>query len=127
MTLANHLFSSDDGALYDTRAPGWSAHPIRRNYRQSHSVIETLADIKAALRAGEYTWPGAYPLFFVASDGEALSFESVRECWREVCRAHLDNDRFSGWHISGCDVNYEDADLTCAHSGEPIGCAYPPD
>jgi hypothetical protein len=30
MVLPNHLFvSSTDGAMYDTRAPGWASKPLR--------------------------------------------------------------------------------------------------
>jgi hypothetical protein len=87
-----------------------------------------LADIKEALRNGPYAWPGGYPMYFVASDGDPLSFEAVRECWREVVGAHLDYASYlrehSGWRIVGVDVNWEDPDLYCAHSNERIESAY---
>jgi hypothetical protein len=84
----------------------------------------TLAEIKARLRDGAYAWPGGYPLFFVTADGAALSFKTVRREWREIVSTHLRNDQRSGWFIAGCDVNWEDGDLTDDHTGEKIESAY---
>lgn len=87
----------------------------------------TLQEIKGRLRAGEYAWPGGYPCYFVTSDGEAMSFKAVRQEWRQVVWAHLVNARDSGWHIAGCDINYEDPELYCCHTGERIESAYAED
>lgn len=124
--LPNHLFvSSIDGGLWDTRVDGWhTASPLRPNYHRHHAEIRSVTDLKATLRVGEYTWPGGYPLYFVASDGEALSFDSVRENLREVMQAMADKHDRSGWRVVACQINYEDTDLCCAHSGEFIECAY---
>ena len=84
----------------------------------------TLLAIKQQLRAGKYAWPGGYPLYFVTSDGAALSFCAVRAEWRNVVAAHLTKDTRSGWHIAGADVNWEDGDLYCDHTGERIESAY---
>jgi hypothetical protein len=85
----------------------------------------SLADIKAALRNGKYAWPGGYPLFFIAADGEALSFEAVRGNWREVVRAHLDAyGARSDWRIVAIETNWENPELYCAHTGERIESAY---
>lgn len=120
----NHLFRCDDGALYDTRDPDWSRNPpLRRVFYGSRRTIETTHDVKAALRAGRYTDLGGYPLYFVASDGAALSFESVRSELRQV----LDSIRTGsddGWRVIGVEINYEDSDLRCDHSGARIESAY---
>ena len=84
----------------------------------------TLAEIKSALRAGPYAWPGGYPLYFVTADGAALSFVAVRAEWRQIVDAHLTGNRRGGWYVDGIDVNYEDADLYCDHTGERIPSAY---
>lgn len=91
----------------------------------------TLADIKARLRAGAYAWPGGYPLYFITDDGAALSFAAVRAEWRQIVWAHLTERscgltvaRDTGWHIAGCEVNWEDEDLFCDHTGERIESAY---
>jgi hypothetical protein len=126
MPLPAHLFASDDGALYDTRDPDWSRKaPLRANYRRhfGRGAPVTLADVKAALRAGPYAWPGGYQLFFITRDGAALSFAAVREQFRNVCWDFLE-DASTGWRIDGLDINYEDADLRCDHTGELIPAAY---
>lgn len=80
-------------------------------------------DLKNALRNGPYAWPGGYPLFFITSDGAALSFDAVRQEIRQVIWSmrHGVND---GWRVVAVDVNWEDSDLTCEHTGKRIGCAY---
>ena len=87
----------------------------------------TLLEIKRQLRAGRFTSFGCYPLFFVTADGAALSFEAVRENWREVVGAHLHKDARSGWLVDAYDVNWEDASLFCDHTGDRIESAYAED
>lgn len=85
--------------------------------------IENTKDLKAALRNGEYAWPGGYPLFFITDDGATLSFDAVRSEYRQVLSAvkHQSQD---GWQVIGVDVNWEDADLYCDHTGKQIESAY---
>jgi hypothetical protein len=84
----------------------------------------TLLKIKQQLRAGKYAWPGGYPLYFITSDGAALSFKAVHREWRNIVSAHLRSDTRCGWHIADCDINWEDSDLYCDHTGERIESAY---
>ena len=88
--------------------------------------IESTLDLRATLRKGPYTWPGGYPLFFITSDGDALSFDSVRENYREISQAIRSHSN-CGWRVVGCDANWEDSNLYCAHSNEKIECAYDSD
>lgn len=77
----------------------------------------TLAAIKGTLRAGAYAWPGGYPIYFVACDGEPLSFSAVRENWKRICAAHIGAPkgyRDEQWAICGAEINWEDPDLYCA-------------
>ena len=85
--------------------------------------INSISDFRRAVRNGPYAWPGGYPLYFVCSDGEALSFAAAKQERRLILEALRDNDR-SGWRVVGVDVNYEDAELRCAHTGELIEAAY---
>jgi hypothetical protein len=85
----------------------------------------TLQEIKTALRNGPYAWPGGYPLFFISTEGDALSFEAVRKNWREVCRSHLNmQGGESNWHLISCEANWEDPNLICAETNERIPSAY---
>jgi hypothetical protein len=123
MPLPSHLFRSADGALFDTRAEGWSRVPLRDKYEYHHNRIDTVAELKATLRAGAYAWPGGYPLYFICDDGAALSFDSVKENLPQVIYAIRHGLR-DGWRVVACEINWEDNDLTCEHSGKPIPAAY---
>jgi hypothetical protein len=122
--MANHLFIADSGEMFDTRVASWASSPLRKNYRRLHTDINSVADLKATLRNGRYAWPGGYPLYFVTSDGAALSFEVVRSEFRQVAAAIADDDTCGGWRVIACDVNWEDTDLHCEHSGDLIESAY---
>lgn len=80
--------------------------------------INELRDSKGKLPA--YAWPGGYPIFYVVDDGESLCPECVNDPSNPV---HEDapND---GWRIVGYDINYEDAQLYCAHCNKCIESAY---
>jgi len=85
--------------------------------------INTTKDLKTAMRNGQWAWPGGYPLYFITSDGAALSFDAVRSEYRQVINSirHRMND---GWRVVAVDINYEDSGLYCDHTGQRIQCAY---
>lgn len=87
------------------------------------TYINNSADLKAALRQGQYAWPGGYPCYFIADDGEALSFEAVRENYKLVLRAVREQND-GGWLVIAVDVNWDDKYLYCAHTNERIPSAY---
>jgi hypothetical protein len=76
----------------------------------------SILEVKRALKAGPYAWPGGYPLYFVTCDGAALSFAAMRERFREEAGA-----------VAAVQVNWEDLDLTCDHTGARIESAYAED
>ena len=116
-SLSGNLYR-DNGGLSATKL-----ELIRKNYDTCHKTIKNVADMKATLRHGKYTWPGGYPLYFTTSDGAALSFESARENFYQICYS-IRNNIDDGWKVVGVDVNYEDNNLYCDHSGEKIKCGY---
>lgn len=87
-------------------------------------IINNTKELKKALRNGPYAWPGGYPLYFICSDGEALSFESVMQEYKHVLRDVRNKESAYGWRVIACDVNWEDENLYCAHSGKRIESAY---
>lgn len=126
MALPDHLFTSSvDGALYDTRDPEWSQKPpVRKRYtRPAGQRLADLCDVKACLRAGAYTDVGGYPLYFITRDGAALSFAAVREQFKSVCYDFLE-DASTGWRVEAVEVNWEDFDLRCDHTGARIDSAH---
>ena len=111
------MISECDGALYDTRKKGWPENPLRENYAKHYQTIQNTTQLKATLRAGEYTFPGGYRLAFLASDGEWISFDAVKESLHCVVDS-MRNDIRDGWFIVACDIvdHYEGA-AYCAHTG----------
>jgi|TARA_Y100000310_G_scaffold297836_1_gene331197 hypothetical protein len=83
----------------------------------------TLHEIKTALRNGPYAWPGGYPLFFITLDGAVLSHEAVRAEWKRVCHSVM-TQAGDGWEVIGQDINWEDGELVCDHTGKRIESAY---
>lgn len=118
------LMVSSDGNLFDTSKQNWHLlPPLRVNYCATRQSIGSIADLKATLRNGAVTDFGGYPLYFITSDGGALSFDSVRKNFRAVIES-IKNHINDGWRVVACDVNYEDDDLYCDHSSEKIDSAY---
>lgn len=76
------------------------------------------------LEAGPYAFPGGYPRFFITADGEALSFDSAKANHALILEAINTDDKSGGWQVIGCDINWEDKHLRCAHSNKPIESAY---
>ena len=85
--------------------------------------IKTPVDFIRTVNAGAYAWPGGYPIYFITSDGEALSFEAAKNNLSCICDA-IRNRSDDGWRVVGCEVNWEDGDLRCCHSGVAIESAY---
>ena len=120
----SHLFNpSGDAGLYDTRRDNWTDAPIRPVFSSHFREIKTPAEMKATIRAGEFAWPGMYQLYFVTSDGGALSFASARKNLRSILDS-IKTQSGDGWRVVGCQVNYEDTSLYCDDSGEKIPAAY---
>ena len=95
---------------------------MRAVFSRHFPRVENMAQVKACIRAGRFTDIGGYPLYFVCADGEALSFEAARANLREIASAF--NTGAKDWRIVACEINWEDSELTCDHTGEPIPCAY---
>lgn len=121
----DHLFLADNGDLYDTRDPQWHARPLRRRFWGGDYEIETTAQFKAALRAGQSTDLGGYPLYFIMGDGETLSFEGARQNVREIIAAMLRNDNpRDEWRVLYLEINFEAKDLRCVHTNKRIPSAH---
>lgn len=85
--------------------------------------INTVSDFRRAYRNGPYAWPGGYPLFFITDDGDALSFDAVKDNLRSIIDA-IANKHSDGWRVIALDINYEDQNLYCAHTDKRIPAAY---
>lgn len=123
MKLPDHLFVASDGDLFDTRKPGWNIHPIRKLYSCTFQRIQNTHQLRATLRTGPYAWPGGYQMYFITSDGAALSFETVRDNYDQVSWS-IRNNCNDGWRVYAVDINYEDNELYDGHTNEKIPSAY---
>ena len=85
--------------------------------------IKNTKDLKTAIRSGKYAWPGGYPAYFITSDGAALSFDAVRDNFK-LCLSETKHGHCGGWRIIGYDINWEDNELYCDHTGKKISSAY---
>ena len=121
--LPAHFFIGCDGELHDTRNPNWSSEPLRKQYRFTFKNIKTVSQFKATLRNGRFTDLGGYPLYFLTSDGQPMSFEAAESEAKEIIEAIRKKDN-SGWRIVGCYINYEDNEMFCCHTNEQIEPAY---
>jgi hypothetical protein len=62
---------------------------------------------------------GGYPLYYVTKDGGVLSPEAVIENL-----ALTNNPDDPQWYVVQAQINYEDKDLVCDHTGQRIASAY---
>ena len=86
-------------------------------------LINKSKTLKEHIRHGKYAWPGGYPVYFITDDGAALSYDAVKENYREVLSAVKNHDN-NGWKVIAADVNWEDGFLYCSHTGDKIESAY---
>jgi hypothetical protein len=88
-----------------------------------HTTITTGLQFRQTLAAGPYAWPGGYPYHFDTSDSAVLCWDCAKKEGPGILRAIRDGDH-SGWRVVGCDINWEDPDLQCAHCNKDIESAY---
>lgn len=75
------------------------------------------------LSNGMYTFPGGYPMYFITRDGGALSFDAAEEQKAQIVDAMNEGGQ-KQWEVIAVDINWDNADLYCEHTGEPIPSAY---
>lgn len=86
--------------------------------------IKTVADFNAALKEGPYTSIGSYPIFFITSYGDAISYKTAKKEAREIRRAIKENDKYGDMRVVAADVNWENTDLYDSVTGDRIESAY---
>lgn len=91
---------------------------VRKDVAKHYREIDSINKLKSSLRAGEYTFPGSYRLFFYTEDGSVLSFESVLDNLQSIYYSMV-HDIKDGWSIVGMgSVEEIDEDVYCDHSGD---------
>lgn len=91
-------------------------------------LIKSISDFRKAVRNGPYAWPGGYPLYWIMADGGALEWNVCKTERRAMLEALRDmetnNWPMKEWLPIALVINWEDADLTCDHTGNRIESAY---
>lgn len=85
--------------------------------------INNVKELKNAIRQGPYAWPGGYPVYYITSDGTAISYDAVKAEYRLILQSVKDKSS-DGWRVVAAEINYEDAELYCDHTGNRIPAAY---
>lgn len=112
-----HLRASFEGDLYDDR----TGEVIRPGYAIHRREIDTVADLKATLRAGDLTFPGCYEIYFLTTDGALLCPDCVRENFQS-CIWSIQTETSDGWRIVGITIDAEmDETEDCSHCGRDCG------
>lgn len=113
-------FYTFEGDVYKVDSLGYCGDlkPVRQGVARHYRQIDSINKLKACLRAGEYTFPGSYRLFFITEDGACLSFSAVLDNLHEIFYS-MRNDMKDGWTIVGLGcVNESDDDVYCDHTSE---------
>jgi hypothetical protein len=87
------------------------------------TYINRVDQFNKALADGQYAWPGGYQMYFITSDGAALSYKAAEENATLIRDAIIDKSN-DGWQVVACDINYEDTELYCEHTGDRIPSSY---
>lgn len=94
--------------------------------------IRNVFDFNKALEIGPYAWPGGYPLYFITADGGVLSWQAAIDEQALIRDSIIDypfnGDQMphftDGWRVVALEINYEDDNLYCDHTGNKIESAY---
>ena len=109
-------FYTFEGDVYRIDDKPFGSTPIRRDVARHYREIDSINKLKACLRAGEYTFPGMYRLFFITEDGSSLSFSAVLDNLQEIYYSMM-HEMKDGWSIVGLGcVNESDEDIYCEHT-----------
>jgi hypothetical protein len=110
-------FYTSEGSLY--REGNYSS-PFRANYDRHFRTICTVSELKSTIRAGKYSFPGGYAVYFVTSDGSTLSHDTVRKEFRRVADS-IRSKANDGWRVVGIGCTCDDDETPiCEHSGSPV-------
>jgi hypothetical protein len=118
--IADGFFVTSSG---DLCRDSHDASLVREGYAQTHQVIRTGREFRETLRAGEYAWPGGYPIYFHMSDGESLCFDCGHSEAPQIIRSIRDHGN-EGWRVVGADVYWEGPDMHCSHCNKSLPSAY---
>jgi hypothetical protein len=71
-----------------------------------------------------YAWPGGYPVYYLAADGEVICPECMNKEKKLIEEATANPGTDKQWEIVGTDANWEDTEMYCANCNKHMESAY---
>ena len=107
----SELMISDIGDLIN--CDNWTV--VREHYQHHHRNITIPRELASTIRAGKYTWPGGYEVFFITSDGCVICHGCAIAEYSNVVDS-IRRDISDGWRIvaAECSANI-DGEMYCDH------------
>lgn len=103
----------------------WASGFIKGNGTMAKHMTpaERLKMVKQFIRQ-PYAWPGGYPCYLLMADGGVLSHQAAKDNFKTIAFEVITNDTRDDWHPVSVEINWEDPDLYCDHTGQRIESAY---
>lgn len=118
MKKPDWLFVTESGDGMDSRKP-WGSSMLRPGYEVAHREINNTLQLRSTLRV-RYTFPGAYEIFYITSDGGLLCHDCVLANYRSVSD-EVRSGHGSGWRVVGTVLDNEmDGPSECSHCNRPV-------
>lgn len=83
---------------------------------------EIIVQVKRAAK-DKYAWPGGYPLYVIMHDCEAICCDCAKRNLGQIARDTA-SALGDSWRAETVAINWEEADLYCAHCNARIESAY---
>lgn len=104
-----------EGDLYSEKL-GYS-EPLRTNYAKHQHDITCGLELRSSLRAGDFTFPGGYPVMYITDDGGILCPDCVRDNFQSVIWS-IRNQCSDGWRVWCTSISFESDE--CSHCSKTL-------
>ena len=96
----SELMASDIGDLIN--CDNWTV--VREQYNYHHRNITIPRELASTIRAGKYTWPGGYEVFFITSDSCVICHGCAIAEYSNIVDS-IRRDISDGWRIVGSEYS----------------------
>ena len=115
MNTPRTLLSEIDGHMYRDNN---FASPFRKGIAKWHFKINTVAELKATIRAADRAF-GGVSLVLLTDDGAELCEKCARSEFRQIADAMATKES-NGWRVVGSSMDNELDPCNCSHCGAVI-------
>lgn len=85
--------------------------------------INTISDLRKAMRLGPYAWPGGYDILFGEITGSLICYGCVKKNLRSVLESLAHAQIYDGWHVVDAQASCEFDDEFCEVCNKHFGMA----